>query len=261
MKNEIKNNHLQELDPVLTGTIVVGTIMTVSNVISLISAASALKNNIKVDSKLTKEINDLMDTKDEWIVHVYKTGTPNAFSLGFGRHIFITSGLLKLLSRDEVYAVLLHECWHSKSKHTFKHLAVKYPLFYLSSYVALSLGFLIGFPFAALVCLLLLNNISDILLAVTMGRRYEYDADSFAAKMGYGPHLINALKKIKVWSGKVTRQQHCGAVCQIAGKISEAIDEHPSDKKRFEKILKKSEEIKKSLSFKSIKNFVVKNWR
>jgi Zn-dependent protease with chaperone function len=258
-----EDKNLQEIDPIIGTTLIIGSAAVIKNFIVLMTTASAMRNQIKIDPQLSKEINDIMGSKNEWVVHVYHTREPNAFSLGFGRHIFITTALQKILNKDEVLGVLLHECWHSKSKHTYKNLAYKYPLFYLSSFVGVMFAVHVA-PFGAIIAALMVNSVADILYNITFGRKHEYDSDSFAAKMGYGPQLISAFDKMQKWVNKHTQGQKCTGLCKVITSINRAIDEHPDDKKRVENILKKAEQAKlsmKKLSFKNIKDFVVKNWR
>jgi len=197
-------------------------------------------------------------------VHTFPTKDPNAFSLGFGRHIFVTTELLKLLNPDEVDAILLHEVYHSSKKHTYKQLAVKFPLFYLTAFLGASVTAVSGGTvILGIIAMLIANHVGDIVWNITFGRKMEYNADSHAAKLGYGKQLISASKKIQNWVKAKTKNRQCDTLCRVITKINRALDEHPEWQNRVENILRHTKELSKAIkskSFKITKNFVTKAW-
>ena len=136
----------------------------------------------------------------------------NAFFTGFGsfRKIVLFDTLIEQLAEPELEAVLAHEIGHYKKKHIPKML------------VASALGSLVGFWFVALLArqtwfyhafgfapgsivpaLLLFGLLAGVVtfwfspIAHWWSRRYEYQADAFAAEVMNEPRsLIGALRKL-----------------------------------------------------------------
>lgn len=259
-----KLEKIQEIDPLhfIGATAIIGTGLIVSNLISLFIGVSTLTTQFKVDKELSKRINGILNSGDKWIVHVYPEKGPNAFSLGFGRHIFVTTALLKLLEERHIDAILLHEVYHSEKKHTPKKLMVQYPLYYLATAVALTASLTVTIPFTALLVFWLVNNVGNILYNITMGRRHEVLADDFAVRSGYGKELIEAFKRIEDWVSKRVNRRKCGRWCQLMNKIDAAIDEHPSFEQRIKNILETMDRIKAhKVSFAKMKNTVIRMWK
>jgi len=248
---------IQEIDPVTVG--VVGSVLVVSNFILILFQSMAIAKQIKVDPTLTKRLNKILDHPEKYIVHIFKDKSPNAFSMGFGKHIFVTSKLLKMLSSKEIDAVLLHEVYHSKSKHMYQDLAYTYTTWYLAVFVAFSIP-IISLPIVAII-FFIMTQLLDIPYRITVGRIHEYNADSYAAKQGYGDYLISAFKKLEGYGKTLAEKskKQCGTWCQVINKVDRALDEHPSDKKRIENILKVINKLK-SASYGKIKDFVTKAW-
>ncbi|HEY2083837.1 MAG TPA: M48 family metallopeptidase [Verrucomicrobiae bacterium] len=136
----------------------------------------------------------------------------NAFFTGFGRFrkIVLFDTLIQQLSEPELEAVLAHEIGHFKKKHIPKMLIFSALSslggFYLVSLLARQEWFYRAFGFEA-------GNIAPVLLLFTLlsgvvmfwfsplahwwSRRYEYQADAFAAEVMKEPKsLIGALRKL-----------------------------------------------------------------
>jgi STE24 endopeptidase len=135
----------------------------------------------------------------------------NAYFTGIGKkkRIVLYDTLLEDLNVEEIVAVLAHEIGHYKMKHVFYMITIVLAkmaiMFWVFSHflnnIALvqSLGgtepafhlSLVGFS-------LLYSPLSSLLnlLSNYQSRKYEYQADVFAAKYGIGDALIAALKKI-----------------------------------------------------------------
>ena len=257
----IQEDDLQEIDPfTLSATAAVGTAYLVGAITTYLIAASQMKSRIKVDKKLTKRLNEILDSKGKWIIHIYPDPSPNAFAIG-GRNVFITTGLLKVLTHREVEAVLLHEVYHNKDKHIYKKLAYTHSFAYLIIFIAMSVSAATGAYPLGILTLFLLIKVADIAFNRVAGRRFEIKADEHAIKFGYGKELISSLKKLEKILAERMKKIKCGTWCQFERKISEAIDEHPPAKKRVEIILRKSQELgrlMKTTSFGKIKDFVTK---
>ena len=138
----------------------------------------------------------------------------NAFFTGFGRFrkIVLFDTLLKQLSEPELEAVLAHEIGHYKKKHIlrflFMYAAMALLAFYLLSVLAQQSWFYEAFGFApssknivpALLLFALLSGLVSFWLSPLFNlwsRRYEYQADAFAASAMKEPRsLIGALRKL-----------------------------------------------------------------
>jgi STE24 endopeptidase len=136
----------------------------------------------------------------------------NAFFTGFGgfRKIVLFDTLIQQLAEPELEAVLAHEIGHFKKKHIPKMLAAtalgSLLGLYLLSWLAQQAWFYHGFGFepgSLVPALLLFGLLSGLVtfwfspIAHTWSRRYEYQADAFAAQvMNEAAPLIGALRKL-----------------------------------------------------------------
>lgn len=135
----------------------------------------------------------------------------NAFFTGFGRfrRIVLYDTLLEKLTQDEVVAVLAHEIGHFRLNHLWKMAGVSSVqtafIFSTACLILDNKTFLQAFGveqesvYISLVLIVFLYSFLDPLLSVpvrALSRRYEYQADAFAAAT-YNPRLlISALKKL-----------------------------------------------------------------
>ena len=136
----------------------------------------------------------------------------NAFFTGFGqfRKIVLFDTLIQQLTEPELEAVLAHEIGHFKKRHIPKMLAASalgsLAGFYLISLLARQAWFYRSFGFepgALVAALLLFGLLSGVVtfyfspVAHWWSRRYEYQADAFAAEvMSEARSLIGALRKL-----------------------------------------------------------------
>ena len=136
----------------------------------------------------------------------------NAFFTGFGgfRKIVLFDTLIQQLAEPELEAVLAHEIGHYKKKHIPKTLAVSAVNsllgFYLISVLAEQAWFYRAFGFepgSVVPALLLFGFLLGVVtfwfspIAHWWSRRYEYQADAFAAEVMKEPQsLIGALRKL-----------------------------------------------------------------
>ena len=149
--------------------------------------------------------------KDIYVMDASKRTTrANAFCTGFGKKtISLDDNLVNNYSNDKIVAVFAHEFGHAKYKHVFKSIWFG---FLRISILILSLGLLLNFPifcqafgfeevnyfFAFTILTTLSWPISRLFdsLSNKISRTFEYQADGFAAKEGYGEPLIGALKQL-----------------------------------------------------------------
>jgi len=137
-----------------------------------------------------------------------RSGHGNAYFTGLGgnKRIVFFDTLLKTLNEEQIEAVLAHELGHFRRKHVIKNMAVMAVLSLIS--LAL-LGWAIAEPWfyaglgvttqssaMALVLFMLVIPVFGFFLhpmMTTMSRKYEYEADDYAASVSSGKHLIEAL--------------------------------------------------------------------
>jgi len=136
----------------------------------------------------------------------------NAFFTGFGRFrkIVLFDTLVQQLAELELEAVLAHEIGHYKRKHVLKMLAWSAASLFVGFGIAAwlakrawfyqSFGFEAGSVAPALLLFGLLSGVVTFWFAPLQNfcsRRYEYEADLFAAKtMGEPRSLVGALRKL-----------------------------------------------------------------
>ena len=114
---------------------------------------------------------------------------------------------------EEIVAVLAHEVGHYKHKHTLINFMISIPstllLFFAFGYIlksdtfAQALGGTVAsFHLNALAFSILYSPISLVLDIATnvLSRKFEYQADAFAAKYGYAQQLTSGLKKLTATS-------------------------------------------------------------
>jgi len=126
----------------------------------------------------------------------------NAYFSGFGRNkrIVFFDTLLKMLSDDELEAVLAHELGHFKKKHIFKGILIvalailawlmKAPWFYIS------LGVTQPSTYMALLLFTLVMPVFTFAfqpLFSIFSRKNEFEADAFAAEQTDASYLVQAL--------------------------------------------------------------------
>lgn len=136
----------------------------------------------------------------------------NAFFTGFGKRkrIALFDTLIKEQTVEEIVAVLAHEVGHSKCGHIKKRLAVSVlktgVVFYLMSLFLDSPGLFAAFgmdhmsTYAGLVFFVLLYSPVSLILSVAanrVSRKYEFEADKYAARTTHRPEVMaSALKKL-----------------------------------------------------------------
>ena len=139
----------------------------------------------------------------------------NAYFSGLGskKRIVLYDTLIEKMSVDEIVAVLAHEVGHYKHKHTLINLLISMPstllLFFVfgsvlkSDAMAQALGGQVAsFHLNALAFSILYSPISLVLGILTnvLSRKFEYQADAYAAGFGLAAHLESGLKKLSASS-------------------------------------------------------------
>lgn len=262
---KIQEDNIQEIDAAMIAfggavAVTAGTVRLIAQLVTYFLAAATMRKRIKVDKNLTKRINGILRSGNKWIVHIFPDTTPNAFAIG-GKHVFVTTGLTKLLDEREIEAVMLHEVFHNKDLHLWKQFAMTNSFFYLLVFIATTAASSVGLFFLGFIIFYTMNKVVSILYNRLLGRRHEKKADEFAVKHGYGKDMASALLKMEKYIEKMRERTQCNTLCQLERKISDALDEHPPLKKRVEIVLRKSDElgsVMKSASFAKINKFVTR---
>lgn len=141
-----------------------------------------------------------------------RSARANAFFTGFGkfRRIVLFDTLIEKHPVPELVAVLAHEVGHFKRKHILKlvgiSLTTSFALFYALSLLVRNetIAYALGFPAPSLTAgftaaILLYGPLSLVLdlLANALSRKFEFEADAFAARTaGGGATLAQALKRL-----------------------------------------------------------------
>jgi STE24 endopeptidase len=141
-----------------------------------------------------------------------RSSKSNAFFTGFGRNkrIALYDTLLTQQNTQEMIAILAHEIGHYRKKHILKGLIISIlhtgALFFLLSLFLDSPGLFQAFymtnqsVYAGLLFFGLLYTPIELVLSIIMqmvSRKYEYEADRFAAETIDDPlSLVDALKKL-----------------------------------------------------------------
>jgi len=139
----------------------------------------------------------------------------NAYFSGLGskKRIVLYDTLMDKMTVQEIVAVLAHEVGHYKHKHTLINFLITMPytllLFFAFGFILQSDAFaqalggtVASFHLNALAFSILYSPISlvlDIAMNV-LSRKFEYQADAFAARYGYAPELQSGLKKLTATS-------------------------------------------------------------
>jgi len=139
----------------------------------------------------------------------------NAYFSGLGskKRIVLYDTLMDKMTVEEIVAVLAHEVGHYKHKHTLINFLISLPytlvLFFAFGFILQSdvLAQALGaneasFHLNALAFSILYSPISLVLDTAmhVLSRKFEYQADAFAAKYGYGSQLESGLKKLTATS-------------------------------------------------------------
>ncbi len=132
----------------------------------------------------------------------------NAYFSGFGRNkrIVFYDTLLKMLSDDELEAVLAHELGHFKKKHIIKSILISFATTLVGLAILAwlmknqwfynGLGVSTQSTYMALLLFTMISPVFTFALSPIMSlfsRKNEFEADAFAAEQTNAQHLIKAL--------------------------------------------------------------------
>jgi heat shock protein HtpX len=196
-------------------------------------------------------------------VYVIPDDAPNAFATGRNPKnsvIAVTTGLLRLLDKNELEGVIAHELSHIGNR----DVLVSTVAVVLAGFIALLADFFLrisiyggrgrdnkasGYLAILGFVLIILSPIAASMIKMAVSRKREYLADSSGALLTRYPEaLASALEKIGSYSGKLKKANHATAHLYIsnpfgAGKLRGAMDKmfstHPPIEERI-KILRKN---------------------
>lgn len=148
-----------------------------------------------------------MPTPAIYIIH---SDQPNAFATGRNPEnaaVAATTGIIKLLSREELAGVMAHELAHIKNRDTL--------IMTVAATIAGAIGFLAQFALffrgnrgaggiIGAIAVMILAPIAASLVQMTISRTREYAADKMGAEICENPlWLASALRKISSYAGRI----------------------------------------------------------
>ena len=150
-------------------------------------------------------------------VYIMEQEQPNAFATGRNpKHgaVAVTSGIMRILSREELEGVLAHELAHIKNRDILVGTiaaTIAGAISYLAQMAQWAMIFggrssdegEHGNPIASLV-MMIVGPIAALLVQMAISRSREYGADAGGAKISGNPlYLANALKKLQMASQRI----------------------------------------------------------
>ena len=151
--------------------------------------------------------NAVLPTPAIYIIH---SEQPNAFATGRNPEnaaVAATTGIIKLLSKEELAAVMAHELAHIKNRDTL--------IMTIAATIAGAIGFLAQFALffrndrgaggmIGAIAVMILAPIAAALVQMTISRTREYAADRMGAEICENPlWLASALRKISGYAGRI----------------------------------------------------------
>ena len=188
-------------------------------------------------------------------VYIIETATPNAFATGRNpKHAAVacTTGIMSLLTHDELKGVLAHEIAHVKNRDILI-TTVAATIAGVISYLAQMAQFAAifggrdereGGNMAGMLVLAILTPIIATIIQLAISRSREYHADATGAKTIHNSHhLANALKKIETGVRHNPLQFGHPATSSLfilnpfsAGGMVKLLSTHPSTHERIKRL-------------------------
>ncbi len=151
------------------------------------------KKGKKLENEEIEKLKRKMDVNAEIYVVPAKNIRINAFQIGAkGKYIVILQPLFEKLSNEQLFAVVAHELAHIKLRHVLKTLIVFNIIFAIGIN-----AFLFPIPDIAIGIITALAFPLAIALNILLKRKFDYDADRYAAKYVGAEAMISALKGIE----------------------------------------------------------------
>jgi heat shock protein HtpX len=184
-------------------------------------------------------------------VYIIDNPQPNAFATGRNPEnaaVAATSGLLSLLSREEIRGVMAHELAHVKNRDTLTMTVTAT----IAGAVAMLANFALFFgdrdrnPIVGLM-IMFLAPIAASLVQMAISRSREYEADCVGAEIGGEPEaLASALQKIEAYASQRTNvdaernpaMAHLFIINPLSGRGADNLfSTHPNTKNRIAQLM------------------------
>jgi len=184
-------------------------------------------------------------------IYIIDNPQPNAFATGRNPEnaaVAATSGLLGLLSRDEIRGVMAHELAHVKNRDTLTMTVTAT----VAGAIAMLANFALFFgdrdrnPIAGIL-IMLLAPLAASLVQMAISRAREYEADRIGAEIGGEPEaLARALQKIEAYARQRVNvdaernpaMAHLFIINPLAGRGADNLfSTHPHTKNRIAQLM------------------------
>jgi heat shock protein HtpX len=187
-------------------------------------------------------------------VYVCPHEAPNAFATGRSPSraaVAVTEGALRVLDREELAGVIGHELAHVKNRDTLTSTVAAIIAGVLAYIAQMSLWFggtrdrEGGNPLVALLTIIF-AAVGAALLKAAISRSREYVADHDGARIAGSPQgLVNALRKLELYAGRIPLQQPNPAMNNMfivepfsGGGVLSLFATHPPTEKRIAALLR-----------------------
>ena len=188
-------------------------------------------------------------------VYIMDNETPNAFATGRNPEhsaVAVTTGIVKILSREELMGVLGHELSHIQNRDILISTiaaTIAGAISYLS-HMAMWMSIFGGrgnrgtHPFV-LIFMMIVAPLAAMIIQMAISRSREYGADSGGAAIAGNPmYLAEALKKLEYYNKKVPMQKvneataHMFIVSPLSGKgtLLKLFSTHPPIEERVRRL-------------------------
>ncbi|MCX7357748.1 MAG: zinc metalloprotease HtpX [Alphaproteobacteria bacterium] len=183
-------------------------------------------------------------------VYIIDNPQPNAFATGRNPEnaaVAATTGLLSLLSRQEIRGVMAHELAHVKNRDTLTMT--------VTATIAGAVGMLANFAFffggnrnpIAGIAIMILAPVAASLVQMAISRAREYEADRIGAEIGGEPEaLASALQKIESYARNRVNEDaernpamaHLFIINPLSGRGTDNLfSTHPNTKNRISALM------------------------
>lgn len=181
-------------------------------------------------------------------VYIVESANPNAFATGRNPQnaaVAATTGLLDMLTREEVEAVMAHELGHVRNRDTLVMTMVATIAGAISMLANFGLFFGGGHdrpnPLVAIAAMLM-APFAAMIVQMAISRTREFGADKAGAEICGNPQaLASALAKIarpaqQIPSGAVIKNPAAAQLYIVPTSVSELFSTHPATEKRIAKL-------------------------
>ena len=190
-------------------------------------------------------------------VYIIPENTPNAFATGRNEDhaaVAVTSGILKILNKDELEGVIAHELSHIKHK----DILISTMAATIASAVVLLSRWTMFFggsddsSMIKTIAVAIIAPVAATLIQMAISRSREYEADAGAARVSGKPEaLASALAKLSISAKRRPMDAnpstaHMFIVNPLSGgTIMNLFSTHPPPEKRIERLMKMKTDVAK----------------